>query len=200
MLNRAKSEVEISMDAKLRQQMPGDHMFELMRTRPVVAAALAIIVGSALAVLGAWFFQYVVGLPPCPLCYEQRYPYYFAIPLAALIILGESVGSRRRVLLGGLLALAAIMLWNAGLGVYHAGVEWKWWLGPQTCSAVPGSFSTSGNLADKLKSINVVRCDEAAWRFLGISLAGYNVLVALTLAAVAVWGFLGGRRLPAEQD
>jgi disulfide bond formation protein DsbB len=34
----------------------------------------------------------------------------------------------------------------------------------------------------------VVRCDEAAWRFLGLSLAGYNVLISLALAGVALWG------------
>jgi disulfide bond formation protein DsbB len=188
------------MDAKFRQPKPGHHPLELVRARAVVAAAVAIIAGSALAVLGAWFFQYAMGLPPCPLCYEQRYPYYFAIPLAAMIILGESVGSRRRMLLGALLALAAMMLWNAGLGVYHAGIEWKWWLGPQSCSAVPGTLSTGGNLADKLKSINITRCDEAAWRFLGISLAGYNVLVSLTLAAIGVWGFFAGRRQLVDRD
>ena len=41
--------------------------------------------------------------------------------------------------------------------------------------------------------VSVVRCDEAAWRFLGLSLAGYNVLISLALAAVAAWG-LADRR------
>jgi disulfide bond formation protein DsbB len=189
------------MEAKLRQQGPSGNLLEFARARPVVAAAVVVIAGSAFAVLGAWYFQYVLGYPPCPLCYEQRYPYYFAMPLAVLIILGESVGSRRRVLLGGLLALAGMMLWNAGLGVYHAGIEWKWWLGPQSCAAVPGTLAPGGgNLADTLKTINITRCDEAAWRSLGISLAGYNALIALSLAAVAVWGFLGGRRSYVERD
>jgi disulfide bond formation protein DsbB len=181
------------MDARLHQQPPGNNLLERAHAQPVVAAALAVIAGSAVAVLGAWYFQHVLGLRPCPLCYEQRYAYYFAIPLAATIILGESVGSRRRVLLGGMIALAAMMLWNAGLGAYHAGIEWKWWLGPQSCSAAPESLNPGGNLADKLKRINVVRCDEAPWRFLGLSLAGYNVLIALTLAAIAIWGFFAGR-------
>ena len=104
-----------------------------------------------------------LGYRPCPLCLEQRYPYYFAIPLAVFIILGETVGSRRRVLLAALAVIAALMLWNAGLGAYHAGVEWKWWPGPNTCGGEP-DLGTGGNLLKQLQSINVVRCDEAAWR------------------------------------
>jgi disulfide bond formation protein DsbB len=188
------------MDARLGRQLFGGSLLDLARARPVAAAAAAVAIGGAFAILGAWFFQHVVGLPPCPLCYEQRYPYYFAIPLALLIMLGETVGSRRRVLLAGLLALAAMMLWTAGLGVYHAGIEWKWWLGPQTCSATPGNLNLGGDLAEKLRHINITRCDEAAWRFLGISLAGYNALIALLLAAIAVWGFMTARRRPAQPD
>ena len=87
-----------------------------------------------LAILGAYFFQYVIGLPPCPLCLEQRIAYYVSIPLAAMVLLGVSVGSSRKVLMLALFAIAAAMLWNAGLGVYHSGVEWRWWPGPQDCS------------------------------------------------------------------
>src|SRR5262245_56745873 len=106
----------------------------LTRTRPIAAAAIAIAIGGAATILGAWFFQYGLGLKPCPLCLEQRYPYYFAIPLAAMVMLGDEVGASRKVLLAALVAIALGMLWNAGLGVYHAGIEWKWWPGPQECS------------------------------------------------------------------
>jgi disulfide bond formation protein DsbB len=188
------------MDARLHQTSTFDGPLNQGRARPIAAAALVIVIVGAVTILGALFFQHVLGLRPCPLCYEQRYPYYFAIPLAGLLILGESVGSRRRVLLAGLLAIAALMLWNAGLGAYHAGVEWKWWPGPQTCGGEAEGFGSAGDLFNKLQSINVVRCDEAAWRFLGLSLAGYNALIALALAAVAIWGFLAGRQLPEQRE
>src|SRR5262249_18846745 len=76
---------------------------------------------------------------------------------------------------------------NVGLGVYHAGVEWKWWLGPQECSGALDDLGSAGGLLKKLESISIVRCDEAAWRFLGLSLAGYNAIISLALAAVAAW-------------
>src|SRR3989304_3163409 len=89
-----------------------------LRGQPLAAAAVAIALGATATILGAWFFEYVLGYIPCPLCLQQRIAYYIAIPLAA----------------------------------------------------------------------RIVRCDEAAWRFLGLSLAGYNVLISLALAGIAAFG------------
>jgi disulfide bond formation protein DsbB len=163
-----------------------DTMPAMIHTRPLVAAAAAIAVGGAAAIVGAWIFQFGFGLKPCPLCLEQRYAYYFAIPLAVMVLLGDQVGAKRKVLIVALLAIAAGMLWNSGLGVYHAGIEWKWWPGPQECSGTLGDLRSGGPLVNQIQNMSVVRCDEAAWRFLGLSLAGYNVLISLTLAVIAL--------------
>jgi disulfide bond formation protein DsbB len=168
-------------------------IIELARQQPAATAATVIAAVGLAAILGVYFFQYVLGLPPCPLCLEQRYAYYVSIPLAAMILLGLSVGSSRKVLTLAFLAIAAAMLWNAGLGSYHAGVEWQWWPGPQDCSGAVPNFSAGGSLLDQMNKARVVRCDEAAWRFLGLSLAGYNVLISLALAAIAAWGALAIR-------
>ena len=90
----------------------------MIRARPVASAAIAIAVVGAVTILGAWYFQYGLGLKPCPLCLEQRYAYYFAIPLAVMVALGDQVGASRKVLIAALVAIALGMLWNAGLGVY----------------------------------------------------------------------------------
>ncbi len=188
-----------------RQELQNDAMADsstsMIRSRPLAAAAIAIAVVGAAAILGAWFFQYGMGLRPCPLCLEQRYAYYFAVPLAVLVVLGEHVGAARKVLIGALVAIAAGMVWNAGLGVYHSGIEWQWWTGPQECAGAGPSIGPAGDLAKQLESFTVVRCDEAAWRFLGLSLAGYNALTSLLLAAIALSGVAAGwgaRQQPAE--
>jgi disulfide bond formation protein DsbB len=160
----------------------------MARAEPMAAAAVAVAAIGLAAILGAYFFQYVIGLPPCPLCLEQRTAYYVSIPLAAMILLGLSVSSSRKVLLLALIAIAVAMLWNTGLGVYHSGVEWRWWPGPQDCSGAIPNFSAGGGLIEQMQKARVVRCDEAAWRFLGLSLAGYNVLISLLLSAIASWG------------
>jgi len=170
------------------------------RNDPVRLSAGAVAVIGLLAIGGAWFFQLVVGLAPCPLCLEQRYAYYFAIPLAVLVLLGVSVGASRKVLVAALAIIALGMLWNAGLGAYHAGVEWKFWAGPQDCSGPLTDLGTAGGLLDKLKSIRVVRCDEIPWSFLGLSLAGYNAIISLLLSLIAAWGALAAyRTLPPSE-
>jgi disulfide bond formation protein DsbB len=157
------------------------------RSNPAVTAALIIAFVSAATIAGAWFFELVMKLRPCPLCLEQRVPYYIAIPLALILALAAWRKAPRAIVIGGLIALAALMLWGTYLGVFHAGVEWKFWPGPAECSGAT-QLGPAGGLMDRLKTIVVVRCDEAAWRFLGISLAGYNALITLALAAVALWG------------
>ncbi len=160
------------------------------RPEPATAAVLVAVLGAA-TMLGAYYFQYVLGYPPCPLCFMQRDAYYVSIPLAGLLWLGVNYGASRKVLLAGFGLIVLAFLWNAGLGVYHAGVEWKWWAGPNDCSGPLNNLGAGGGLMNQLQSIHVVRCDEAAWRFLGLSLAGYNVLISLALAAIAFWGLRG---------
>ena len=169
-----------------------------LRSTPVPTAAVIVAAVGVATILGAYFFQYVIGLKPCPLCLEQRIAYYFAIPLAALVLLGSSVGSSRKVLIAALAIIAAIMLWNAGLGAYHAGVEWKWWEGPRDCTGEITSFGNAGDLLRQMQTTSVVRCDEIPWSFLGLSLAGYNALISFVLAVVAAWGAVMEFKRPAE--
>src|SRR5579864_339171 len=97
------------MDAKLQSRWLPQPYAATLRARPIATAAIAVAVGGSATILGAWFFQYVLGYMPCPLCLEQRYVYYFAIPLAVLVVLGESVEASRKVLLLALFAIAAGM-------------------------------------------------------------------------------------------
>lgn len=157
------------------------------RSNPAATAALIVAAGGVAAIAGAYFFQYVLGLAPCPLCLEQRIPYYVAIPLALLVTRLAMGRASPNLVVGGLALLAVVMLIGAGLGVYHSGVEWNFWLGPQDCTGDITNFGGAGGLLDKMQKTSIVRCDQAS-RFLGISLANCNVVISLALAAVALWG------------
>jgi disulfide bond formation protein DsbB len=145
--------------------------------------AAGLILAAALATIaGALVFEHVFGLRPCPLCLVQRYPYYAAMPVA----LAAALVSRRAWSRAGLALLALIFVVSAGLGAYHAGVEWGWWPGPSDCAGAPvPAPGAVGDFLGQLQTTRVVSCTEAAWRFLGLSLAGWNVLISLALAAFA---------------
>jgi disulfide bond formation protein DsbB len=159
-----------------------------LRAEPAAAAALAIFVGSTATIVGAWYFEFVLKLPPCPLCLEERLPYHVVIPLSLLMTIAALARAPRTLLAVGFTAIIVAMLCSAVLGTYHAGVEWHWWVGPTDCSGPITDLSAKGSILGQLTSIHVVRCDEAAWRFLGLSLAGYNVLISYALAVIAAWG------------
>lgn len=156
--------------------------------KSALAAAVTVAVVALATIVGAWFFQLVLDIRPCPLCLEQRYAYYFAIPFAVLVAVAAGRGAPRGVLVAGLVILALAVLANAVLGIYHAGVEWAFWQGPTDCSGPVVDLGKAGSLLERLDTVKVIRCDEVQWRFLGLSLAGYNVLISLLMAAVALRG------------
>ena len=155
---------------------------------PALTAALAVALIAAATLAGAWFFELVLDIRPCPLCLEQRYAYYLAVPLGALVALAAARDAPRALIYAGLAALGLAALYNAGRGAYHAGVEWGFWPGPTECTGPVLDLGKAGSLFDNLDKVKVIRCDEVQWRFLGLSLAGYNVLISLVMAALAAWG------------
>ncbi|MBJ3786209.1 disulfide bond formation protein B [Devosia sediminis] len=147
-----------------------------------ILTGLAFILGLA-TILGALGSQYFGGLQPCALCLEQRLPYYWGLPLLALVL----VFWNRLPLpawYAGMGIVTALFAWGTYLGVYHAGVEWGFWPGPTACSGAATGGSISLESLTNLQPI--IGCDVVQFRFLGISLAGYNALVsgAVTLLLI----------------
>lgn len=137
--------------------------------------ALVAVAGSVALMLGALGFQYIGGYAPCKMCLWQRWPHGLAIALGLLIIV---LPKRVFALLGALL-----MAVSTGLGLYHAGVEQKWWQGPTSCTG--SGLTTSDNLLDFSTPVTLVLCDEIVWDLLGITMAGYNAILSIIL--VALW-------------
>lgn len=161
------------------------------RRLPSARQLIALIGVASLALIaGAWFFELVLHLRPCKLCLEQRMPHYAAIGLAlAGLVLARSTRLQWIVLLG----LAGLMAWSTGLGFYHAGVEWGWFMGPNDCGGAAAAATGMQDFMKQLQTTRIVACSEAAWRFLGLSLAGWNALASAGLFLLAVFGLLRGK-------
>lgn len=157
----------------------------IQRLAPHTAPLLAL---ASIAALGsAYTFQYF-GYEPCTLCYYQRYPYMAVILMsaAAWMLSRDGHVHAKLVLLLVAASIAALFL-DAGIAAFHVGVEQKWWEGLSTCGGGSGSDGSIEELLQQLQGIKLVRCDEAAWTLFGISMAGYNMLLAL---AMGVFGLL----------
>lgn len=140
----------------------------------------------------AYYAQYVMGLLPCILCLYQRPPLYVAAAAAllAFAFLGGPKGVSRAFL--GLSGVAFLI--GAGIAAFHAGVEWKFWPGLAECGGSFDPIATNINdLVAGMETAKIVRCDEAAWVFLGLSMAGWNAVISGLLAALAFWGMVQGQ-------
>ncbi len=147
-----------------------------------LSAGLAFILGLA-TILGALGSQFIGGLYPCELCLEQRLPYYWGLPLLALIL----VLWNRLPLpawYAGMGIVTALFAWGTYLGIYHSGVEWGFWPGPTTCSGTGSGGSISLESLTNLQP--VISCEAVQFRFLGISLAGYNALISAAIVVLLV--------------
>lgn len=143
-------------------------------------------------IVGAWAFQ-LAGYPPCELCLKERIPYYGGVPLALLTGVLVLRG-RQSVVPAGFAALVLVFAAGAVLAGYHAGVEWHFWPGPASCT---GSVSAPAKVEDflhQLQTTTVVRCDAAALRIAGLSLAGWDAAVSALLVLLACVGFVRSQR------
>ena len=167
------------------ERRPSPFAFAEHRLTEVRLAATMLAVAAA-TILAALAFEHLGGYLPCALCLMQRTPYYAGVPVAALALAGAWLAWPRGARLALFTAFAALMLYGAGLGVYHAGVEWGLFAGPASCAPSVGVE----NAADMLSQLeqHAPSCTEATWRFVGLSFAGWNVLVSALLVLLALAG------------
>ena len=82
------------------------------------------------------------------------------------------------------------MLISTVLAFYHVGVEQKYWLGPNSCTNSSIEGLTTDQLLDQIMNAPLVRCDEIAWEFIGVSMAGWNVLISFSLFLTWIYCYL----------
>ncbi len=137
--------------------------------------------GSAALMMGALGFQYIGELPPCKLCYWQRYPHIAAIAIGALFAF---IGARILIALGAVAAFA-----TGAVGIYHTGVEQGWWEGPTTCTSGSIEGMSTDDLLNQIMGAPLIRCDEIAWQFMGLSMASWNAVISFGLMAIWIMAY-----------
>lgn len=156
---------------------------------PAIPTTLAGVCAAAL--VAAYTAQYGFGLQPCILCLYQRVPFYVAIVLCGLALL-PALARDWRALLVGLAGLALVI--NAGIAMFHVGVEQHWWAGTEACSggAATTAQMTIEQLQEAMSRPAQARCDQPPWSFHGVTMAMLNVPFSLMLGLLAL---IGARRM-----
>lgn len=179
-----------------------EFMTPVLSQFPLTRWPLLMAGGSLALLLGAWTFQYGFGYEPCALCFDQRYIHMavIAVGLASGLVLTVKP-SLARFAPFAIFAVALVLIWSAIFAGWHAGIEWDLWAGPSSCTgtgtfdadrfnALFGTDDTSGGTG-----FVPAMCDEASWRLLGISMAGYNAIISAGMAAISI--FVGYKGLKA---
>ncbi|MBI1198730.1 MAG: disulfide bond formation protein B [Phenylobacterium sp.] len=147
---------------------------------------LCAVLVSAAMLATAHAFETFGGYAPCMLCLRQREVYWVALGLGVVFMVLVRMPGGPRLRAATCWVLGLTFLVGCGIAVYHAGAEWKFWPGPQSCSG-----TSSVSMADMQAFLGGQKfkppsCEVAAWRMAGISMAGYNALVSLGLAGLSV--------------
>lgn len=157
-----------------------------MTARILLPGALA--ATSAAALGAAYVAQYGFGLQPCILCLYQRVPFAIAVALGLLALL-PAVPRRGRATLLALAGLALLV--NAGIAVFHTGVEQHWWAGTEACAGAAGAGAGVDTVQDLMAAMSrpvAARCDEPPWSLFGITMAMMNIPFSLALGGFGLWG------------
>ena len=141
--------------------------------------------GSAALLLAAFGFQHLGGMAPCKLCLWQRWPHGAAIVFGVLAL---AIPGRIFVSLGLLSALS-----TAAIGLYHTGVERKFWQGPTSCTSGDITGLSAQQLLEQIMTAPLARCDEVPWALFGLSMASWNAVLALCLACL--WALAARERV-----
>src|SRR5712691_9391985 len=162
---------------------------------PIPRAFAGFVLLASTIVLGtALLSQYWGGLGPCELCLLQRWPWAGAIAISMLALLA---GSRAALPWIGL-ALAIVFALGTVFAFYHVGVEQHWFAGPSACTASGGGAMTLEDMKRQILGTAPVLCDRVQWSLFGVSLAGWNLLASLGMAAICAAVFTRTRGKASE--
>src|SRR6266852_664163 len=149
-----------------------------------------VLIASAIVLGAALLSQYWGGLAPCELCLLQRWPWAAAILIALVALLAGN----RPALPWVALVLALVFALSVAFAFYHVGVEQHWFAGPSACTAGGGGAMTLEEMKRQILGTAPVLCDRVQWSLIGVSMAGWNFLASLCMAAICAAVFARTRR------
>ena len=134
---------------------------------------------SVIALVSAFFIEYVLGHQPCNLCILERIPYLLAI---IIILLNFKFSHYEKFFI---LLLSIIFLAGAIISLYHLGIEQGFVQESLVCDLKSGSNLLSKEEILKQLQEKNVSCKDVTFKIFGLSLTSYNILISLLITVSA---------------
>ena len=136
---------------------------------------LTIFLISFIALISAYFIEYVLGYQPCNLCLYERVPYFLAI---LILLVNFKYNKLEKQFIFFLIIIFFIALL---LSLYHLGIEQGLIEESLLCNLEKGT-----NIVDKdeiLKQLQQknISCKDVAFKIFGLSLTSFNIVISLLL-------------------
>lgn len=145
------------------------------RVRPIWPL-LTLLASGAMLAAARFYFQGFLGLQPCPLCLDQRHWHWAVAGVSVLALI--ALRFRPDLARWAALAVGLVLLGSAAMGAYHVAVEQHWVIAQCDARIDPNDIRPM----EFGESFEVPKCDQIAWQWLGVSMAGWNALISLLLA------------------
>ena len=130
---------------------------------------------SIIALISAFFIEYILGHQPCNLCTLERIPYFLAI---IVIFLNYKFIEFEKIFI---LFLTIIFLFGTALSLYHLGIEQGLIQESLVCDLKSGSNLLSKEEILKQLQEKSVSCKDVTFKIFGLSLTSYNILISILI-------------------
>ena len=130
---------------------------------------------SIIALISAFFIEYILGHQPCNLCILERIPYFLAI---IVILLNYKFIQFEKFFI---LLLIMICLFGTILSLYHLGIEQGLIQESLVCDLKSGSNLLSKEEILKQLQEKNISCKDVTFKMFGLSLTNYNILISLLI-------------------
>ena len=143
-----------------------------------------VLIFSIIAILSAYFIQYVLGHQPCNLCLIERIPYISSIIIISAILIFKKI---EKILL---IVLIIIFMSAFIISLYHFGIEQGFIKESLVCNLSAGdNFINPEELLKSLKE-KPISCKDVTFRLFGLSLATINIFISLIVSVITLKLFL----------
>ena len=135
---------------------------------------------SLIAIISAYFIEYVLGYQPCNLCLIERIPYVLSI---ILIVFNYIFNKDEKFII---LLLILIFVFSFLISVYHFGIEQGFFEESSVCGLKNGANIISKEELLNLLSQKTISCKDVTFRIFGLSLTSINIIISLIITSLLI--------------